>query len=109
MDEKFEEVTSCDCCEKECSFHVDYEPEYFLKIYDPDSDDTKDLVTIRMDGTVEVHEYGAEPKSAKVFWDAIQLYGKTFIQQIQELRNRISELTSENEKLKAKLDMFNAI
>ena len=110
MSDKFDDVMCVRKLEQQeyNSFIIDYKSDYLLQICDV-TDDNKELVTIKPDGTVIVHEYGSEPEAAKIFWDAIQLYGKTFLQQIQELENKVSELTDENARLKARLDMFNAI
>jgi hypothetical protein len=39
------------------------------------------LVTVKPDGTVEIHKHGADKEAAEVFWRSLQIYGQTIIQQ----------------------------
>ena len=64
---------------------------YMLQISNPDR-----LVTIRQDGTVEVHKEGADKEAAKLFYEALQIEGKT-------LHDHIAALKAENEELRADL------
>jgi len=70
---------------------------FLFAIYNADIDEP--LVTIEMDGTVVIHEYGAEKEAAEIFWSALHFYGKDLIQQV-------SDLEAENKCLKNKLKMY---
>jgi hypothetical protein len=48
--------------------------------------DGNPIVTIGPDGTVRIFQLGAEPKAAKVFWDAIHIHGVTLFNQIENLK-----------------------
>lgn len=65
---------------------------YMLQISNPDR-----LVTIRQDGTVEVHKEGADKEAAKLFYEALQIEGKT-------LHDHIAALKAENETLQVRID-----
>ena len=54
------------------------------------------LVTIKPDGTVVVHREGADREAARVFYEALQMEGKT-------LHARIAELERENRELRSRL------
>jgi hypothetical protein len=57
----------------------------------------KPIASIGPDGTVTIHQLGAEPKAAKAFWDAIHVHGVS-------LFNRITTLEAENSALKDRLN-----
>ena len=54
------------------------------------------IVTIEADGTVVIHKEGGDKEAAKLFYEALEIEGKT-------LHAKIEELTKENEELKQKV------
>ena len=44
-------------------------PEYLLRIH---GDQNKPLVSIKPDGTVVIHEHGAEREAAEIFWRCVE-------------------------------------
>lgn len=52
------------------------------------------IVTVRPDGTVEIHKEGSAPEAAKIFWNAIQYEGQTLAQQLAAAQAEIARLTS---------------
>jgi hypothetical protein len=50
------------------------------------------IVTIGPDGTVKIFQLGAEPKAAKVFWDAIHIHGVSLFNQIAQLQAEVKRL-----------------
>jgi len=68
------------------------------------NDDAKPIAVIKLDGTVELLEEGADKKAAKVFWNEIQVQGKSLITRITELEQECKSLEAENEMLKGQLE-----
>ena len=71
------------------------------------------LVSIKLDGTVVIHEAGADKEAARVFYESLQLQGQTLFQRIATLeaesgilarcQESLSEVTAERDGLKAAL------
>ena len=55
-------------------------PEYLLHI-----SGAKPLVSIKYDGTVVIHELGAEKEAAKIFYEALQINGRSLVARIATL------------------------
>ena len=49
-------------------------PEYAMRVH---GEDSRPLVTLKTDGTIIVHEMGADVEAATRFWDALRFQGKT--------------------------------
>ena len=65
----------------------DHATESFaLRLY---GDGQKPLVTIAHDGTVTIHEEGAEEEAARVFYRSLEFEGKTLYKRIEKLREAI--------------------
>ncbi len=87
-------------------------PLMVLVIKSPEGED-KPLVTIRANGTVQIHEPGSEPVAAKIFYGALQIEGQTLYGKIKDLEllnanlreinkdqaRRIITLTTDNYRL----------
>lgn len=65
-----------------------HNPSYLLEI----SDGTEPLVTIKPDGTVVIHKEGSAPQAAKLFYEALQIEGKTLFERIKELDKEVEQL-----------------
>ena len=67
-----------------------YEESHFISM-DPPSHlvkfhmDGEAPVTIKLDETVIIHEYGADKEAAKLFWCGLHVHGKNLLQRISEL------------------------
>ena len=60
------------------------------------SHEFKELVRIEPDGTVIISEYGADKKAAKVFYESLQIEGKTLFQKIKDLEEQLKKCQKEN-------------
>jgi len=65
-----------------------HNPSYLLEI----SDGTEPLVTIKPNGTVVIHKEGSAPQAAKLFYEALQIEGKTLFGRIDELKKEVEQL-----------------
>jgi hypothetical protein len=78
------------------------EPEYTLRIFGFNSEP---LITLKPDGTVVIHKEGADKEAAKVFYETLQIYGKSLHQEIERLRaeKEIERLRAEVDRLSGEL------
>lgn len=90
-------------------------PEFLITIVG--EDEKNPIARIKPDGTVIVNKLGADEEAAKIFWNAMQIYGKSIVQQREEeteravkaenlldkLRLEKAALHAENEDLRAAL------
>jgi len=60
-------------------------PEYLLRI-----SGAKLLVSIKYDGTVVIHELGAEKEAAKIFYEALEINGKSLVARIAALEAELA-------------------
>jgi len=61
---------------------------FALRLYGSKS---QELVTIGRDGTVTIHEEGAETEAARVFYEALEFEGKALHKRIETLEEAIRE------------------
>lgn len=90
-------------------------PEFLITIVGEDYNNP--IAVIKPDGTIIVNKLGADEEAAKIFWNALQIYGKSLVQQREEeteravkaenlldkLRLEKAALHAENEDLRAAL------
>lgn len=67
--------------EKEIGFIKDMDAEYLVKIRTEKNGDP--IVTIKMDGTVIIHKEGSDKEAAKIFYDSLQVEGRTLLHRIK--------------------------
>ena len=71
------------------------EPEYTLRI---GGSGGKPLVSIKPDGTVIVHEPGADREAAKAFYEALQIRGRSLVARIAQLETELAAYRTNEEK-----------
>lgn len=62
------------------------EETHAVKLYGADE---RPLVTIAKDGTVTIHEEGAEKEAARVFYGALEFEGRTLYKRIEALEEAL--------------------
>jgi hypothetical protein len=68
-------------------------PLMVISIEDPrDKSFTKPLVTIRANGTVQIHEPGADVAAAQVFYRSLQVEGQTLHGKIKDLEMHLERV-----------------
>jgi hypothetical protein len=61
--------------------------EYLVRFL---GDSNRPLVTVGNDGTVTIHEYGAERQAAEIFWNALQVAGMSLVARIAALEDELA-------------------
>lgn len=59
----------------------------------------KPLITVKQDGTVVVHEYGADKEAARMFYESLHLEGTTLYQKVAEQADEIERLRADRDRL----------
>jgi len=70
-------------------------PEYAMRVH---GEDSRPLVTLKTDGTIIVHEMGADVEAATRFWDAIRFEGRTLREERDTARRELCEQAAENKR-----------
>jgi hypothetical protein len=63
--------------------------EYVMRIH---ATDARPLVTLKPDGTVIVHEPGADVEASRRFWETLEFHGKSLSAHLGVARKEISDL-----------------
>jgi len=73
-------------------------PEFLITIVG--EDEKNPIAVIKPDGTVIVNRLGADEEAAKIFWNAIRVYGKSLVQQRDEAIERAVKAENHLDKLR---------
>jgi hypothetical protein len=64
------------------------EESYVLELFGAPE---RPLITIDKDGTVTIHEEGAEKEAARVFYEALEFEGRTLVKRIETLETALTK------------------
>lgn len=78
-------------------------PSYLLEIHND-----KPIATIGHDGTVTIHQKGADKEAAELFWASMQIKGQTLFSQIADLQSKVCVLKMKNTNLEEYNDVLSA-
>ena len=78
------EVTGSTSKDKDYEYGYE-ESKFFLNTVD-NNNNTNEILRIEHDGTVVVSQYGKEKQAAEMFYEALQIEGKTLHQKIAKLQ-----------------------